>query len=1516
DNEGLSRERAGEAAEFLKNALGLPPEAVAFSWAGESEPVASNATEAGRAQNRRVEVEVWYDEVEQQVSVEQYLVTEDFERVKVCRVETVCKMRFLEGHERRARVQNLVAPLPIGEENARVPDDFVRQVGQVLRSLGDKQNVTVKLIGYTDDAPLSARSARIYGTHLALSKAMARRVSLALQDALELPSRGVASDGRGTARPVASNETAQGRALNRRVEVEIWYDDPLQELPDEPQVCPDSIDDAVVTRVYEPAWGALPQFAIEEGDPVLPADYEATLRRALADVADKTNARLRFVGYTGNQTLERRTAQVYGDDIGLSTARARRTQQLVQEQLGLAQAQVEHEGRGYVHARDVVNGGFIQGESSYVEVQVVYDEPALLDDYEGVQITRLTREIRPSDPLALNLMRITVDGVPIDDPGRSSADIQRCTDVALEQARIELRFDDLDSTPRLAVSSDVRQVAVAAADADDAVVPAEDEPAVVETDEAAAAAGGDATPITAATAAGVRFDMYTNYPHFISRAEVRIFDREQSQRAAPLAVVEVGPDGAAHWQPEDLAVSGPARPLEFVLRAYDEKGRFDETAPQTLWLVNGSADRAALAAAGSDAGAATETDAPAPGSSPTEPFAAYGESELVKRNIDLGGAGAVRVQGEGVPEGHSVWLAGRPVPVDENGRFVAEAVLPAGLHTVEVAVLDEQGNGELYLRDLELEKSDWFYVGTADVTLAGNVENGNPDALQGMNSQTDPGSFADGRLAFYVNGRWGEDWRLTASADTREGPIDEIFSNFLDKSPDALFRRLDPDYFQPTFGDDGTVEETAPTMGKFYAKLARGDDHAMWGNFAVGYRDNELALVERGLYGGNLRYQTDATTRFGERRVTIDGFAADPGTVPSREEFRGTGGSLYYLRHRDLVMGSDRLRIEVRDKDSGLVTAIVPLSPDLDYDLDYIQGRVLLNEPISAIADDRLLVRTGGLSGHETWLVVQYEYTPGFDELDALAVGGQGSLWLNDWFEIGATAYRNDQDSDESGLYGASFTARKSTESWLKAQAGWSEGLLTSSFRSNDGGFGFTDATTAVAANDGALGYRADASLGFGDLWPGAPGRLSAYFQRLEAGYSAPGQIAATDTDQYGGTLTVPVTDAISLNAKADRLDQEQGLETNTQELDVSYQLTDRVGVRAGVRNDEREDHSPVVPLTQDEGARTDAVVQAGYDSRGRWTSYVFGQATVRADGTREENNRGGVGGSYRVDDRLIVDGEVSYGDGGPAVRVGSEYQASVETRRYLNYALDNERLLDGRHARRGNLVSGARTRLSDSASMYTEDRYQHDTLSNGLSRAMGMDWSPNERWSFGADWETGSLVDRLTAAETQRNAGGGRVSYRNEPLLVSSGVEYRDDETVQPTGLWSDRTTWLFRNSLRLQLSEDWRLLGKLDHSFSDSSLGDFFDGGYTEGVFGFGYRPVAHDRLNVLAKYTYFYNLPATDQVGSQGTATQFLQKSHIASLDVTYDLTEKWTLGGKYAYRRGEVSLDRVNPQFFDN
>ena len=90
DNLGLSRERAGTTAEFFQRALDLPPDAISYEGLGESKPIASNDTEAGRAQNRRVEVQVWYDEVSEELVDKEVKVEQQIKRIKVCRVETVC----------------------------------------------------------------------------------------------------------------------------------------------------------------------------------------------------------------------------------------------------------------------------------------------------------------------------------------------------------------------------------------------------------------------------------------------------------------------------------------------------------------------------------------------------------------------------------------------------------------------------------------------------------------------------------------------------------------------------------------------------------------------------------------------------------------------------------------------------------------------------------------------------------------------------------------------------------------------------------------------------------------------------------------------------------------------------------------------------------------------------------------------------------------------------------------------------------------------------------------------------------------------------------------------------------------------------------------------------------------------------------------------------------------------------------------------------------------------------------
>ncbi|MEL6216278.1 MAG: OmpA family protein, partial [Pseudomonadota bacterium] len=61
DNQGLSESRADTVARFIQEALDLPDTAIETAGRGDTQPVATNATPAGMALNRRVEIGVIYE---------------------------------------------------------------------------------------------------------------------------------------------------------------------------------------------------------------------------------------------------------------------------------------------------------------------------------------------------------------------------------------------------------------------------------------------------------------------------------------------------------------------------------------------------------------------------------------------------------------------------------------------------------------------------------------------------------------------------------------------------------------------------------------------------------------------------------------------------------------------------------------------------------------------------------------------------------------------------------------------------------------------------------------------------------------------------------------------------------------------------------------------------------------------------------------------------------------------------------------------------------------------------------------------------------------------------------------------------------------------------------------------------------------------------------------------------------------------------------------------------------------
>ncbi len=1203
-----------------------------------------------------------------------------------------------------------------------------------------------------------------------------------------------------------------------------------------------------------------PQFS--SGHDLL-SDTEQTDLRALAQrLAGKPGLRIRVTGHADIQRMSPKIKKRYGDNQGLSLARANAVAATLKALPGMAGLPVETLGKGDTaplascdakrayagNKPDMTAYQNCLAPNRRVEIEIWYDQQV------GVTVIPLAAPApMPCKDQAggdTDLpFRISVDGEPLltnDVP--NTADATRCTDVALERADIQVRFDGLETTPVLNVT---------------------------------------VHPDGAVRGETVRFTPYSNYAAFIKKAELRIFAADDSTQKTPLAVIALDPhlDTAADWQaPQDRDA------VQYLVRVYDEQGRFDETTPKTLNLLDA---RRPLG----DEDTTTR-----------EALIGYGENHRGLHNIVVSG-GAVTVNGEQLVPGSTLTVLGRPVPVDASGKFAVRQILPAGSHVVDVAATAPSGQRAEFRRHLYIPLNDWFYVALADLTLGQNNVKGPAKLVSGDSSKRyDEDVYVDGRLAFYLKGKIKGETLLTASADTREQPIEDLFSNFNSRDPRYLLRRIDPNAYYPVYGDDSTLLEDAPTQGKFYVKLQRGDSHVLWGSFETRLTGTDLVNYSRGLYGAQARYLSPEATQFGEKRSEVEMFAADPGTLASVEEFRGTGGSLYYLRHQDILVGSDRLRVEIRDKDSGLVLQSTTLVAGQDYEINSIQGRVVLRTPLAATAAQNTLVLSGSLSGHPVYLVAGYEFTPGVSAAENLTLGGRASHWVNDQLKLGVTGYKQNGSGTEQQLLGADLTLRYQPGTYLKLETAQSEGPGNGALSSQNGGFDFGSVAQTTTAGINARAHRVEAVADLQELGLARPGSVNTYWLSRDDGYSAPGQLTSEGLDQTGVQAQIRATDSLELIARADRKDGSLSGVSQTAEVDAIYALTPALSAALGLRVEDRDSSlaAGASALLAETGSRTDIAAKLAWHpvndkgEPGRWGIYGLLQGTAQHDDTRRANDRIGVGGDYQLNDRVKLMGEVSDGDGGVGGKLGADYRLSDRNSVYLNYLLDSDRSDTGYRGRVGNLTTGVKSRYSDSLSVYAEERYQTaDNGPSGLIHAFGLDLAANDRWNWGARFEQGLTSDPATG-DLDRIAISLSAGYQFEKIKYAGVIEYRTEDG----NLTGDRDTWLMKNTLGYQTTPDWRVLGKLNFAISDAGAGSTTDADFTEAVLGFGYRPVLNDRLNALFKYTFLEDLPSPGQLAASGAASTYAQRSHVLSVDGIYDLMPKLSLGGKLGYRIGEL------------
>ena len=1184
----------------------------------------------------------------------------------------------------------------------------------------------------------------------------------------------------------------------------------------------------------------LPQVNFASGKHNLSEALIAEIKQAIASLKGKKNVRLYFIGHSDNQALSQRALKIYANNVDLSKSRAAKVAEYFEQQLTQADVAITVEGKG--SSQPVADNVTAQGmaQNRRVELRAWFDEEIITQPPALLMARNQVCEFEKKQTAP---MVISIDGKVFDESNANSiADHQRCTDVALDAADIQLQFDNLTIEPALNATAVTYQQ-------DDQW--------------------------------RVKWQGHSNYLHFIEKAEIRIFDSRVSTQTEPVAVIALDSQLKGQWVFPETELNE----YYFVMRVINKAGQYDQTQIKPLYATT-----------------AIRPDLPVAQSL----LLGYGENQLAHQNIPLSG-GTLTVKGHQVPAEHEVFFLGHSVPVNEHGQFVHQQIIPSGAYNAEVAVLDKQGNGQLFKRHLELKTDDWFYVGLADITVGKNSSDAVAQSLT-QNPAFDGEMFVDGRIAFYAKGKWKDKYTITTSIDSTEEPLEDLFSNLDKKDPTSLLRRLDEENHYAVYGDDSTLVDDAPTQGRFYAKINDQKSHLMWGNFIADMNDTEFARIERGLYGANLDWNSEQLTEFGERKTQIDLFAAEAGTNAAYEEFRGTGGSLYYLSNQDISRGSERLTVEVRDKDSGLVISSRPLAPGADYDIDAIQGRVLLSKPLSSISQDEQTVRSNGLSGNAAFLVVNYEYTPGLDELDDLAIGGRLSHWINDNWKLGISGSNQDMGDRDHQLQGLDLTYRHSAETYIKIEAAQTQGQGVAGATSNNGGYHFGQLTTPVSTNEKSTALRIESAFLFKDLGMNNNGRGNVYWQDRDANFSGIGQFSQYDTQQVGAQLSLPISDDTQATLKLDSREELGGIDKLSAELNLSHQLTDQWQVSAGLRAEDSEATTAAQQLNV--GKRTDLAVQLDYQHDANWGVMAFVQGTLEHDDSKLANDRVGIGGNYKVSENVKLNAEVSDGNQGLGALIGTEYQYDDSSNLYLNYALDPDRTDNGLGGRNGQFVTGVRHRFSDSVNVYGEERYQHGNNRVGLTHAYGMEYVPNERWLLGLSFESGTQQE--PGRETlERNAVVLNANYATADFKYGGALEYRNDKQQQ-----KERDSYLVRNNLSYKVNPDWRAQLRIDFAISNSSIADNLNSDYSEALLGFAYRPVDNDRFNALFTYNYLYDLAPAEQFTASRQQNDYQQRSHVAAIDMNYDLSARWTIGAKLAQRTGEIRAGRETGEWFDS
>ena len=457
------------------------------------------------------------------------------------------------------------------------------------------------------------------------------------------------------------------------------------------------------------------------------------------------------------------------------------------------------------------------------------------------------------------------------------------------------------------------------------------------------------------------FRVKLNYSDYITKYELRIYRGEDRKTLDPVAVIkgnQLKNEDTISWKTGVSEYFVPGNQLTYKLRVFDKSGDFDETSLGIIDMVSIKSNE------NRDEFGKEYKDK------------IYSNAELRIRNIKST-FGKVIISGNNLTDIQTLKINGDTYSIDKETDAVrVERLIPSGESSLLLQAVNKDGKTEEHNLKVEIDNRYFFGVGIADFTVGQYT---NTDEYKDIDGNEMNGKlFKQGRIAFDGEAKFNENLRGRLQFDTKDSDIKDLFDDFFKRDTKDVFFRIREDNFYPTYGDDSIITNANSYLqqGKIFGQLEYKKSSLLWGTYGTGLSGPEFSQLNRTLYGAKGELTSSKTTSFGEDKYSVVVFGSEAETIHAKNEFLGTGGSLYFLKNGEVIRDSEKISIEVRNKDSGITEKVVYLVEGKDYEIDNYQGRITLRKPLRDHAADSYsdLIQEDGKSSSELYLIAEYDY--------------------------------------------------------------------------------------------------------------------------------------------------------------------------------------------------------------------------------------------------------------------------------------------------------------------------------------------------------------------------------------------------------------------------------------------------------------------------------------------------------------------------------------------------------------